>query len=429
MTNRDYSAVIIIHMEGLNEEIFWGDIANYPNLRMLLKESVYCDRFYTTATSTIMGMTDFVYGDRTACENSADLEHFRLSSENTSLFEELAKRQYVTKVLNYPELSGTDYGNMKQIFGERTQVVQHRDYKEFLGMLSELICADEPVALYVYDWSSLLTQPQMERPDSFVQSCKNRYRRLDDTVGFVMEQLKKAGKYQEALIVLFGDHGDDLYCEEFHNGFTHAIEPYYSLIKTPLILKNFDLAQEDAHRLTALTDVRGLILSCLDGKICKEKREYVVARNLFLCQKSKMLNKSVCVTDGEYMLLASRKGMELYCTLYSNYSHFNLLHLYRLLPEGKLRYRSWMSRVETEHFMYLMDAYHKDFADVFLRLYGLLKEELFRMERAAGGKETYLHWIKKIRPDSRMHRQMRMLWLKKTCWRIKDNIFEKKQKN
>lgn len=420
--NKNYSAVIIIHMESLNEEIFWGDIENYPNLQMLLKEGVYCDRFYSTATSTIMTMTDLVYGDRTACEKSIDLEHFLLDTEKTSLFEELAERQYDTKAVIYPVLPETDHSNMLRIFGERTEIAQMERYDDFLKRLSDLIRSDTPTALYVYDWSSLLTQPQMEHTDSFVQSCKNRYRHMDDTIGYVVEQLQKAGKFQDTLMVLFGDHGDDLYSEGFHNGSTHAIEPYYSLIKTPLLLKNFDIGQTGAGRLMDMTDIRGLVLTQLDGNIRWEEKEYVIARNLFLHQKSKMLNKSVCVTDGDYLLLASKKGMALYCTLYPNYRHFNLLNLFRLSADGKLIYRKYMNRIETEHYLHLIDAYQEDFANVFARLYEKMKEELIRMEQSAEGKESYLHWLRKIHAASDIQRQMKALYIRKTCYRIKDNL-------
>lgn len=425
--NKNYSAVIIIHMESLNEEIFWGDMGNYPNLQMLLKEGVYCDRFYSTATSTIMAMTDLVYGDRTACEKSVDLEHFLLDTEKTSLFEELAERQYDTKAVFYPILSETDTLNIGKIFGEQTQIVQRQSYQDFLAILSDLICSDTPSALYVDDRSGLLTQPGMERSPIFVQSCKNRYRHMDDTIGYVVEQLQKAGKFQDTLMVLFGDHGDDLYSEGFHNGFTHAIEPYYSLIKTPLLLKNVDIGQTGAGHLMDMTDIRGLVLTQLDGNIRCEEKEYVIARNLFLRQKSKSLNKSVCVTDGAYLLLASKKGMALYCTLYPNYRHFNLLNLFRLSADGKLIYRKWTSKIKTEHYRFLMDAYQEDFANVFARLYEKMKEELIRMGQAAEGKETYLHWLRKIHAASDIQRQMKGLRIRKTCYWIKDNLIGRKK--
>lgn len=57
---------------------------------------------------------------------------------------------------------------------------------------------------------------------------------IDSEIGLLLDKLKKAGLYDNTLIILTGDHGDAF---GEHGFFTHSRAPYEEIIRVPLIIK------------------------------------------------------------------------------------------------------------------------------------------------------------------------------------------------
>lgn len=85
--------------------------------------------------------------------------------------------------------------------------------------------------------ATLYQNPPKASPED-VQHLTDLYdaeiRFTDDYIGRLIERLKKHNLYDGALIVLFSDHGEELYD---HSGFHHGHTVYEELIHVPLIVK------------------------------------------------------------------------------------------------------------------------------------------------------------------------------------------------
>ena len=124
----------------------------------------------------------------------------------------------------------------------------------------------------------------------------------------------------------------------------------------------------------------------------RPSRKYSFARNLFINQKSKRLNKSYSVTDGSYLLVSSVRGMELYFTRYPCYRYINLLNFFTLSKHSGLKYKNYLRDFIIQHYDAMIARNVKEFQKVFLELSRVLKMELSRMEKdsKAGNLKRYV---------------------------------------
>ncbi len=389
--------VIIVHLESLNEDILWKECETgvLKNIKYLKDTGTYYANYYSTATSTIMAMSDFMFGDRMACETSASLQNFCLQDKK-NLFTILEELGFQNFVYMYPEFRGADLINANKIFKGSKKFSCANRYEEFLQGIGETISQNDRFCMYVYDWTSLNVNEYIKNPDLTLEKlCVMRYRHIDETVGFLLDALQKSNKLSNTLLVLFGDHGDELYAGGFHYGFTHAIEPLYSVIKSPLIIHYGDTEGCVADELTDLTDIKDMIarIVCTGEKhVERPSRKYSFARNLFINQKSKRLNKSYSVTDGSYLLVSSVRGMELYFTRYPCYRYINLLNFFTLSKHSGLKYKNYLRDFIIQHYDAMIARNVKEFQKVFLELSRVLKMELSRMEKdsKAGNLKRYV---------------------------------------
>jgi arylsulfatase A-like enzyme len=101
--------------------------------------------------------------------------------------------------------------------------------------------------------------------DNAIRNLRALYRaqvnRVDDAVGRVMDALKKNDLYDDALIIIMSDHGDE-FIE--HGMLGHSPSLYDELIHVPLIIK--PPADEDTHVevITGLTSYQDIAPTVLD---------------------------------------------------------------------------------------------------------------------------------------------------------------------
>ena len=100
-------------------------------------------------------------------------------------------------------------------------------------MCATLRCAGHPVLAVpsVRAGELELSEPQREWV-SKLYAAEVSF--VDDNVGRILQTLRDLGLYDEALIVLTSDHGEEFW---EHGGYEHGHTLYDELLRVPLILK------------------------------------------------------------------------------------------------------------------------------------------------------------------------------------------------
>lgn len=391
--------LVVIHLESLNSAFLYQNSDVFPNIMKLKEKSMFFSNYYSTATSTIMTMTDLMYEDSKCSEKSTDLMHFEIASQSNAWIEELGMDFKEKQVYIYPFLDWKyDWMNIRKIMGKTAKVEQKKKYQAFQDSISEGIQNLNGGFMYIFDWSSVYMKGDCERKyNSWKEFYFMQYAQIDKTLGFVYEQLEKYDKLDETLILAFGDHGDDMYTYGKNKGFTHAIAPYPNIIKTPLMIYQHGKSAGINKELICTFDV-GKILK----NICAEKqmdihREYVFSRNLFPLQKSPVLEKSYSVTDGEYLLLVSSKGLEMYICQFMSQSNFNLLNWFLLKRDGNIE----IQQNESMHFKRMIYDQKEEIETSFYKLRKALYSEMKQMVNRGLLEDNIKWWFTKIYYNSK----------------------------
>lgn len=408
--------LILIHLESLNDAIYLNGAHLFPNINRIAQESFRCRNFYATATSTVMVLSDFMYGNIHQYEKSLDLTHLQSNHEKESIFEKLKKEDYQVESYIYPKFGRNhNTSDFKEILGENDLFLETDEYTEFIENIERVISSSEKYGLYVYDWTSLNDSTSARRNEcepGWHNVFENRYKKIDETVDKVFEILKKYKKLDNTTVVLFGDHGDDMWSHGLGKGFTHAVEPYLNLIKVPVFIYDADAGNGDIDNLLNTSDMAEVIERFLKKDINKEElirykfRDYSFSRNLFVGQKSKVLNKGYSVTDGKYQLQVSKYGLELYMCRYSCYSQINMLNFFEL-TDGKIRLRKGVDRISGRHFLYAFLYQEEEIRKEYEKLLPVLKEQIATLAQKAGTSNETEKWFKAIRYDKTILKTIR----------------------
>lgn len=410
--------LILIHLESLNDAIYYGGSHLFPNINSVAKKSIRCNNYYATATSTVMIISDLMFGNIYQYEKSMDLVQMKSNFEKESIFAKLKKDKYHVESIIYSKFpSINDTKDFKEILGENNLYLETDEYIEFVENIERVISTYGKYGLYVYDWTSLNDSVSHRRDEcepGWYNIFENRYRRIDETVGKVFEILKKYGRLEDTTVVLFGDHGDDMWSQGFGKGFTHAVEPYQSLIKVPLFIYDTEIKSVDLNNLLNTSDIAELVEHLLTKRMKKDEilecvfREYSFSRNLFVGQKSKVLNKGYCVTDGRYQLNVSKFGLELYLCRYSCFSQVNLLNFYDLSGK-KIKLKRNVTKIPSRHFRFALLYQEEEIRNEFERLFPILKEQIEMLIKKAEVSVDFSTWFNKINYDKNMLKSFRKI--------------------
>lgn len=409
--------LILIHLESLsNNLLYHASEEIFPNLFHIFKKGLFFPNYYSTATSTIMTVADLMYGDVYQLEKAHNLDDVSKQKTIQSMFMMLETKGYSTSAYVYPRFAKEnrmDRVNLKKIFGKDTHYEELSETDQLRDKIANTIKSRRAFALYVYDYTSLLSSPfRTEHVDGdFLEVAEEGYRRIDRTVGFVFEALQKENILENTVVVLFGDHGDDLYSHGFANGFTHAIEPYASVIRTPLAIYANGVRPGIISNLVNTTDLRNMILSLvsesdLESAMSNTTRKYSFSRNLFWNQPCGALNKAYSITDGRYMLMASPKGLELYLCKYDVFGTVNLLNFFQM-HKGNIRLRKELDHIDGVHVEYMLKIH----ADTIIHEFGKLRAELIKnleyMQNQTGIKLNFRQWFQSIRINEQTQKEIK----------------------
>lgn len=346
--------LILVHLESLSNLIFNENRHLFPNLERAFNKGTYYRNYYSSATSTLMVIEDICYGgmNREACTQLGNKSV--VSKKEESLFDVLGEKGYEVRGIIWPQIDTYPKMIERNVLGHNVDIETPQNYNAYIKSIEESILGDGPFALFIGNFVSHISYRSegSKKIDAYYK-WQNGYKMIDDTCGSIMEFLNKCHKKESTILVFYGDHGDDLWGHELHNGYTHAIEPYSHLIHTPLIVNDTLQLKTVSDELLSAVDLKNKILDLLfDRQNSNNKREYIFARNVFANQKADIysLNKGYAIVKEDYLMMVSPKGLELYNIHMDVTNSCNILEFFKMDSKGNIRFVSKLKQIRSMHF-------------------------------------------------------------------------------
>lgn len=337
--------VVFIHLESLNQAIFskshW-----FPCIEQVLRHSVSLNNFISTATSSVMALSDLVHGDDNVMEHNTQIEvNATVKREGKTLFDQLKAAGYETAGVGYPQ----SWGCVDRVWSDDQKFQWSDTADEMMANAERIISKSDPFALYFWNLSSHLCYADgiKHQGENSFERWKKGYQSMDATVGMIVQSLIRHGKLENTIIVAFGDHGDDFWNHGFNGGFAHSIEPYTSLVHTPAFIFHPDAKIRNINHLVSLLDIKEAILKLIDDNsdtqdrylenLALKERTYCFSRNLFANQKGPVegnpLNKGYAITSEYFHLMKINHEYKMYAWQADAGNQLNLLSL---IKESKM---------------------------------------------------------------------------------------------
>ncbi len=346
--------LVVLHLESVSSAILgrFGD--QLGHLQKLMDLGTRFDSFFTTAPSSIKSFCDFLYGNTSEMDAVVDWDDVtnRPAGLGDNLVDALRRAGYRVEGHGFPVIWRDDV-NRWELFGRPSEFRWHESgaaFHEALGALFD--GGDAPFALYLWDLRSHLSYSDADKPAELpgFERIRRGYQATDETLGRVLEALESRGRLEDTIVVAYGDHGDELWTHGLYFGFCHAFEPYTDVIRTPAVIYDPRRGPTRVDGVVSLIDLKPTILSLLGAldeaaprwdagvDALSGERRFAHCQSLFANQQpNKALPKCFSVTDHDYHLIASSRGLELYAHRMDPTNHCNLLSFFHY-EEGRLRF-------------------------------------------------------------------------------------------
>lgn len=323
--------LVFIHLESLNRVIYQTNKRLFPNLDKWERKSVSFSRYFSTATSTLMVVSDMAYGgmlQNEPCDSM--ISGLKKYCYESSLLDDLQKKGYQVHVADYPAIRSSNVGscNERHFIGHEVTMKELQSSEECVEFLDHAMNVEKPFVLWLCNFVGNVTYYRyLERQESQtgMDLWENSYISMDRYVGELLCMLETKGLVENTTIVFYGDHGADFFSHGRHLGLLHAIEPYAALIHTPFWIYDTRLEAEETDSLIDTTDIRSIVEALMNlpdqvdeklklEEVSKTGKSYSIARNCYAAQRlrEQSLHKGYSITDGKFLLLAGDQGMELY---------------------------------------------------------------------------------------------------------------------
>lgn len=320
--------LLLIHLESLNYINYRSNRALFPCLTEWEKKSLSFSKYFSTATSTLMVLSDLAYGgmlQNEPCENLTD--SLGKYCYEDSFLDKLQKKGYKVRAVSYPENETGDVigCNERYFIGYDIEMEEMTSYESYMQAIGNVITEKIPFVIWACCYAGNISYNRkiqnMEKLTG-LECWEAGYRQIDYYVNSLMNMLRQKNVLNNTTVIFYGDHGDDLFTHGKHQGLMHAIEPFEALIHTPFWIYDTRFAPEDIDSLIDTTDIRKIIERLLE--LPEEKlgvsdlgpffRTYSLARNVYAAQKVReaSFHKAYSLTDGTFLFLAGNQGMELY---------------------------------------------------------------------------------------------------------------------
>lgn len=386
--------VILIHLESVNNLIYRMNPQLFPNIMRIEKEGLSFHKYFSTATSTFMVISDLLYGGLDQYEGCHELEEKpETFCYESGLMDDFYDKGYQVNTFNYPFFELPQLREHR-IFGRNMEQKEFESYNEFFHAFHSGMIVQNKYCILINNSLSNISCHRYVSPGNRrtgTRRWESGYRSLDDMVGSVFQILRDTGQEENTIVVMYGDHGDDLWGHGYHAGLTHAIEPTAPLIHTPLIIwEKGRYCGETSNRLTSTVDIRQMIERMVQGERPDTDSEcrFVYARNAFAAQpvREGAFHKGYSITDGKLLLLVSSRGLEMYDVEMDPACNFNMLHMFDM-EEDRIVFREEEAAGLRFHFADFMDNNQKRY--IRQKFYNL-RPHLYRyvVERYLAGKRS-----------------------------------------
>lgn len=163
--------------------------------------------------------------------------------------------------------------------------------------------------------------------------------------------LRRSGRDDDTTVLVYGDHGDELYTHGFNNGLLHAGAPHTPLVHAPLVIRDARLPPGRDDRLASTVDLAATCLDLLDleaphrfphsgrSLLGPEPRAVAFSQNLTAAQSrasERGPRRFFAASDRAHTLLVGPRGLSLHNIRLDPTNHCNLLHFFDLTPQGGL---------------------------------------------------------------------------------------------
>ncbi len=246
-----------------------------PNVAAFAKESLYFTNHYSGGNGTRMGMFSMFYG------LYGNYWHEFLRRNRPPLFMDWLREDgydffcSTSAKFSYPEFDRTIFAQIppEKLHSDDSGATWTRDQRNLKRMLSYLKSNptqpfmlfhffESPHAPYEFPWDSAL-YPDAARSINYATvtpadaaALKKRYHNachhLDACLGQIFAQLKAQGLWDNTIIVLTGDHGEEFY-EKGHLGHNSAFVE--EQIKPPLFIRIPGVAPRRIDKLSSHLDI------------------------------------------------------------------------------------------------------------------------------------------------------------------------------
>ncbi len=391
--------LILMHLESLNYTNYRINSHMFPNLSKIENKSLSFSHYFSTATSTLMVLADLMYGGMLQYEVCDGLDAVpEKYCYKDSLFDSMKNEGYITKVLYYPIGGDCISAEKRHVAGFQCELTSLMKYEEYMLEIEQIMNKQQPFALMLCNTISNIAlnyHVSSISADSGLDRWKYGYIFMDDCVGTVMKLLEANNLLDNTSIIFYGDHGDEYYAHGNHQGLTHAIEPYASLIHTPFWIYDKRWGKlENINDLLCTTDIRMIVQKMMempesefvweDLKI--PKRSYTIARNAYACQpmRAESFNKGYSLTDGRFLLLVNGSGLAFYDTEMDVDCQNNLLKFF-IYNQGILYLNKDLNSSLKYHYKFLINIGSvRQIRQLFYYYKKRLYEEVLRLFRYAG---------------------------------------------
>lgn len=394
--------LVIFHLESVSSQVLNSFRGSMPVLWRLISQSIYFQRFFSTATSSNMAISDLMRGEN--C--SLDGGRFYWDIKNPAhyqddLFSILKQNGYnVGCAIRYmmdpgPARDGTlsqTYQVMPDVLKPLKAFIGRNEFESTMGE----ICGKQPFALYLYDISGHINgnfhQKRAEAASAQAMMV-NGYKKIDETLTWLLEYLTARGLWNDTIIIGFGDHGDSLYSHGLQHGMCHGGPPRSNLIWTPFFIHNgSDIALTDA--LASILDVRQTVLAMLGYpeyrvfelsgiNLLAQGNQVVFSQNLYAnqCEEQALYansnwEKGYAATNLNYTLVVTAQGMEFYAYPLDPSNSCNLLRFFSLDKDGNITAFNRPSQVPPAFFIHFNSLFPEDFVREMAANFQYLKAQL-----------------------------------------------------
>jgi len=342
--------LVVLHLESMSRQRLAAFASVLPHTMRLLREAVVFDNFYASATSTLMVVGYLFHGNDFEYDTSCVFEGMLADCNNPNVFSILRERGYHANLIC---LNGFEHAKPIQLrswTGGLPPVWGTNDFPTLFKRFDELTDA-APFAIYVWDLITHIEHSLALSPHS--SGLTDQIRRAcavaDDAVGEMRAILERKHLLENTTIVLYGDHGDDPWTHGFKGGLIHGTEPYTDIIWTPFAIRDPGLAPRTIDGLASTIDIAPTCLSLLgvEAKLAfphsgrdlfRETAAFAYAQNFTANQpddSARGIAKAFSITDPNYTLLASSRGLEMYAHRLDPGNHCNLLRFFTLDEAGR----------------------------------------------------------------------------------------------